>query len=81
MRTTVTLDPDVELIVKRRMAQHGVGFKQALNDTICENGAPVAPFKQRTSNLGSDLDAVELQHRVEQEDLERQLAIIRGEQP
>ena len=33
-RTTVTLDPDVEQIVRRRMAERGVSFKEALNDAI-----------------------------------------------
>ncbi|MDN5861637.1 MAG: hypothetical protein L0H84_23800, partial [Pseudonocardia sp.] len=34
MRTTVTLDPDTEQIVRDRMAAKGVSFKQALNDSI-----------------------------------------------
>ena len=34
MRTTVTLDPDAEAIVRRLMVERGVGFKQALNDAI-----------------------------------------------
>lgn len=34
MRTTVTLDPDTESLVRRLMREHGVSFKQALNDAI-----------------------------------------------
>lgn len=34
MRTTVTLDPDAEQIVRERMAAKGVSFKRALNDAI-----------------------------------------------
>ena len=34
MRTTVTLDPDTESIVRRLMAERGLSFKQALNDAI-----------------------------------------------
>lgn len=34
MRTTVTLDPDVEALVKRAMRERGVTFKQALNDAV-----------------------------------------------
>jgi hypothetical protein len=34
MRTTVTLDPDTESIVRRLMLERGVSFKQALNDAI-----------------------------------------------
>jgi len=43
MRTTVTLDPDVELLVKRAMRERGLTFKQAVNEAI-RNGyaAPTA---------------------------------------
>lgn len=34
MRTTVTLDPDTERIVRTRMKTRGVSFKRALNDSI-----------------------------------------------
>lgn len=34
MRTTVTLDADVEAAIRRLMAQRGVSFKRALNDAI-----------------------------------------------
>lgn len=34
MRTTVTLDPDVTLLIKRAMQERGVTFKQAVNDAI-----------------------------------------------
>jgi len=36
MRTTVTLDPDVEQLLRERMEAKGVSFKQALNDAIRE---------------------------------------------
>jgi len=36
MRTTVTLDPDTEQMVRQRMAARGVSFKRALNDAIRE---------------------------------------------
>ena len=39
MRTTVTLDPDTEQIVRDRMAAKGISFKRALNDAI-RDGAP-----------------------------------------
>ncbi|MCL2803775.1 MAG: antitoxin [Micrococcales bacterium] len=39
MRTTVTLDPDTEQVIRERMAAKGVSFKQALNDAI-RDGAP-----------------------------------------
>ncbi|MBA3310014.1 MAG: antitoxin [Nocardioidaceae bacterium] len=34
MRTTVTLDPDVETVIKRVMRERGVTFKEAVNDAI-----------------------------------------------
>jgi hypothetical protein len=34
MRTTVTLDPDVEELVRRRMRERGVSFTKAINDLV-----------------------------------------------
>lgn len=34
MRTTVTLDPDAEQIIRGRMEAEGISFKRALNDAI-----------------------------------------------
>lgn len=34
MRTTVTLDPDVEAKLKATMRERGVSFKAALNDAV-----------------------------------------------
>jgi len=34
MRTTVTLDPDVEALINRAMRERGLTFKQAVNDAI-----------------------------------------------
>ncbi|MEJ7714982.1 MAG: CopG family transcriptional regulator [Thermoleophilaceae bacterium] len=34
MRTTVTLDPDVEAMVKRAMRDRGLSFKEAVNEAI-----------------------------------------------
>lgn len=36
MRTTVTLDPDTEQMIRRRMREQKSSFKQALNDAIRE---------------------------------------------
>jgi hypothetical protein len=55
MRTTVTLDDDTLALVQRRMREHGVSFKRALNDAIRDGAqdrpAP-APFITRTADLG-----------------------------
>ena len=34
IRTTVTLDPDVQALLKRAMRARDISFKQALNDSI-----------------------------------------------
>lgn len=34
VRTTVTLDPDTDALVKKAMRERGVTFKQAVNDAI-----------------------------------------------
>ena len=34
MRTTVTLDPDVRLLVERAMRERGLSFKEAVNEAI-----------------------------------------------
>ena len=34
MRTTVTLDPDVEVLLKKAMRDSDRSFKQALNDSL-----------------------------------------------
>lgn len=40
MRTTITLDPDVEALVKRAMRERGLTFKQAVNEAIRAGIAP-----------------------------------------
>ena len=54
MRTTVTLDDDALAVVRRRMRERGVSFKQALNDAIRDGaqGRPSAEFATRTADLG-----------------------------
>lgn len=34
MRTTVTLDPDTEALIRREMARSGVNFKRVINEAI-----------------------------------------------
>lgn len=55
MRTTVTLDPDAEALLKDAMRSDGVSFKAALNQAIRMALAPkrAAQFRQRTFALGS----------------------------
>lgn len=77
MRTTVTLDDDVEQLVRRRMVERQVSFKQALNDAIRDGatGRESRPFTTRTANLGVpavNLDrALQLAAELEDEELIR----------
>jgi hypothetical protein len=54
VRTTVTLDPDTEQLVRRRMREHKVSLKQAINDAIREgaSGRPSTPFRTHTAAMG-----------------------------
>lgn len=54
MRTTVTLDPDTELVVRQRMRDKGVSFKRALNDAIRDGawGRPQARYETPTFDMG-----------------------------
>ena len=57
MRTTVTLDPDVQALLKKAMRTRDASFKQALNDAVrmgLRTGAAKAPqpFVQRSFEMG-----------------------------
>lgn len=55
MRTTVTLDSDVEQLIRERMAAKGVSFQQALNDSIRDGavGRVDYVFRTTTYDLGA----------------------------
>jgi hypothetical protein len=60
MRTTVTLDPDVEALLRKAMRERGEPFKQVLNAALREGLAsvkrrPAKPFKQPTFHMGRPL--------------------------
>ncbi len=77
MRTTVTLDPDTEALVRRRMEQRGEPFKVALNALIRRGGAAPEPFRTRTASMGRsavNLDrALTLAGEIEDDDLIRRM--------
>ena len=55
MRTTVTLDSDTEQIVRQRMLERRVSFKQALNDLVREgrgSAGGLNQFRTTTRSLG-----------------------------
>jgi hypothetical protein len=63
MRTTVTLDPDVEAKLKATMRERGVSFKAALNDAVragldAASASAPRPFKAKTAPLGVRINIV-----------------------
>ena len=76
----MTLDPDTEAILRKRMRERGVSFKQALNDAVREGsaGAPGGTgFRTTTARLGLpavNLDrALQLAAELEDEELVRKM--------
>jgi hypothetical protein len=56
MRTTVTLDPDVEAKLRAAMRERGVSFKVAVNDAVRAGlggtASPARRFRMKTAPLG-----------------------------
>lgn len=78
MRTTVTLDPDTEQLIRRRMRERGLSFKDALNEAIRQGaGDGSEPFRTRTASLGRStvpLDrALQLAAELEDDELIRRM--------
>jgi hypothetical protein len=77
MRTTVTLDPDVDRLLKEEMRRSGTTFRQALNQAIRRAlagnvAAQRRPFKLRPKRLSlrPGLDPAMLQHLEEELEIE-----------
>jgi len=80
MRTTVTLDPDVEAKLRATMRERGVSFKAALNDAVragLDASAPASrPFKARTAPLGIRINidkALTIAGEMEDEEILRKM--------
>ncbi len=79
VRTTVTLDPDTERLVRRLMERRGVSFKQALNDAIRAGAAPGSDDPSATTprHLGIPMvaldRALQLSGELEDEEIVREL--------
>lgn len=54
MRTTLTLDPDVDHLLRRAMRERGSSFRETVNDALRAGLRPhKAPaFRQKTVSLG-----------------------------
>ena len=81
MRTTVTLDPDADALVRKLMKERGIGFKEALNFAVRAGlSAPHAGGGETpTFDLGAPTvpieKALELAGALENEELTRKLAL------
>jgi hypothetical protein len=85
MRTTVTLDPDVERMLQAAMRERGISFKQALNDAIRAglmrgSSRVKRRFVQKTYSLGSEQHfrwdkALAVSAAIEDEELSRGLTL------
>ena len=58
MRTTITLDPDVERLLKQAAQERGVSFTQALNDSVRagvgSSKRPSGRFVQKAFPMGAE---------------------------
>jgi hypothetical protein len=81
VRTTITLDADTELLVKRAMRERGLSFKEAVNQAIRSGLAPRsgdAPVEFPTYPMGQPLvdvtKALRLAGELEDQEIARELA-------
>jgi hypothetical protein len=85
MRTTVTLDPDVEQALRSAMRERGLSFKEALNEAIRtglmgRTKQNTHGFSQPTFRLGREQNfrwdkALAAADALEDEELTRKLSI------
>jgi hypothetical protein len=89
MRTTVTLDPDVERLLKDAVRKSGRSFKDVLNRAVREGLAaqakpqPGKPFRVRARKMGlrRGIDPGSLNRLVDEMDIEDFLERQRRPQP
>ena len=84
MRTTITLEADVEQLLRNAMRERDVSFKEAVNDAIRAglkgSGARRKRFRQQTFSLGTGQafrwdKALEMAAALEDEELIRKMAL------
>lgn len=85
MRTTVTVDPDVERLLRQAMQQTGQSFKATLNQAIRNGLADIAPstdeppFVVKPKNMGlrPGIDPTKLQELADDMEVEAYLEVTR----
>jgi hypothetical protein len=84
MRTTVTLDPDVERLIRSRMRERGISFKEALNEAartgLLHGRRQTRKFVQKSFHLGEGQEfrwdkALAVAEAMEDEELSRKLSL------
>jgi hypothetical protein len=85
MRTTVTLDPDVERLIRDAMRERGISFKEALNEAARvglrgKEPKRVQKFTQKTFRMGAGQEfrwdkALAVADAIEDEELSRKLTL------
>lgn len=84
MRTTITLHPDVEDLIRREMHERRISFEQVVNEGLrhaLRGTGPTEPFETPTFDLGTprvDLDrALALAGALEDEERLRRMTLGR----
>jgi hypothetical protein len=81
MRTTVTLDPDAEALVRKAMRERGLSFKEAINQAIVaglSTGSTGTRFVQKTHDMGKPLvDLTKALQLFDELETEHQLEVLR----
>ena len=85
MRTTITLDPDVERLLRDSMQARGVSFKRALNEAVRAglaraNSQRRQRFVQKSYSLGAEQHfrwdkALAVAQAMEDEEIVRKLSL------
>jgi hypothetical protein len=85
MRTTVTLDPDVERLIRDAMRARGISFKEALNEAARtglrgKGRASARKFTQKSFRMGEAQQfrwdkALAVADAIEDEELSRKLTV------
>lgn len=82
VRTTVTLEPDVEALVRKAMSERDLTFKEAVNVAIragLATGPRPGPYRVPARNLGVPLvpltKALQLAADLEDDEIVRKLAL------
>jgi len=85
MRTTVTLDSDVERLIKDAMRERGISFKEALNEAARlglrgKERRRAQKFAQKTFRMGAGQEfrwdkALAVADAIEDEELSRKLTL------